>query len=148
MKKTIAEKKEKTLNKIIEKIHGTNLPNRQKQDFMFFCISFPMSEKHTKTFLKLDNKAGVIAYLHKHLIRTAIKNNVPKVYISQYYEIKKRINHRWYKNERDKNIRKMEESAQNIFKATQQMHKFLNSRKMKIQKLQENIQINDLENNN
>lgn len=135
---------EEQVTKIINKIHSTNLPNMLKNEFMFFCITFPMADKNIYTFLKMSSKAATIGYLYKHLVKTAIKQNVPRVYISEYFKIKELVNHKWYKDERNENIRKMQDSSIMLLRATRQMDSSVNSRKMKIKKIKEEIELNEL----
>lgn len=144
MEETKDEKEIRLTTKIIHKIHATNLPSDLKQEFIFFCLSYPMSDKHTNVFLNvIKGKAATIAYLYRHLMRVAVKMHVPRVYISEYYEYKDRIKNKWYNTqEYDK---KMREASFILLRATKQMDKFLNSRLMKIKKLKELIEIKELE---
>lgn len=129
---------------VIDKIKSTNLPNLLKHEFYYFCLSFPMSNKNIITFLNMKSKAATIGYLYKHLIRTAIKQHVPRVYISEYFNAKKLVKNRWYIQERRHNIIILEDVSLRLLKATTQMGEYHNSRKNKIEKLKFEIEKNKL----
>ena len=139
------EQKEETVRSIIDRIHVTDLPSELKQRFMFFCLSHPMTDKHTNTFINtIKGSKAIISYLYRHLMRTAVSVGVPKVYITEYYHIKELTKNKYFINERDEYVRKMQHASMLIFQATEQMYRYHNTRKAKIEKLKEEIEIKEL----
>ena len=140
------QKKEDIIRSIIEKIHKTDLPSDLKQKFMFFCLSYPMSDKHANTFINtIKGSKAIISYLYRHLMRTAVSVGVPKVYITDYYHIKELSKNKYYINNRDEYLLKMQRASMLIFQATLQMVKYHNTRKAKIEKLKYEIELKELE---
>lgn len=146
MEKEKEEEQAHLLTLIISKIYKeTNLPTHLKEQFMTFCLSYPMSEKHTNIFLNvIKGQSATIGYLYKHMVRTAIKYNVPKVYIKDYMKTKELVNNKYSISNRETNIRRMEIKSFLLMKSINDMDKLMNSRKVKINKLKDEIELKQL----
>lgn len=130
---------DKLLTQGLKKIFESTLASSMKEKYLFFFANFRPTDNQLNVFINLKNKEAITAYIFKHLIRTAIKYKVPKIFISEYYNIKDVLKSKYYSEEYKKKYkRSLYLLTDKLIIATYQMRDFLNSRKFKINNILNN----------
>lgn len=129
------------LNKLcMYKVSKLDINKNKRLQFLRFIMNVPFSRKHALVAIKKLNKNLFIPYIHRHILKAAYDNDVPKGVIKLYISSKKSYD----KTIRSKGIDddyistlkfELEKNFNLLYECTLEMIKRNNSRKEKIYKI-------------
>lgn len=122
------------------KISNSNVTRSKRMLFIHFIMLVPLPRKHALVAIKKLKKNLYIPYIHRHILKSAYDNEVPKMVINLYISAKKSYD----RAIRSKGISEeyistkkyeLEKNFNLLYECTLEMIKRNNSRKEKIYKI-------------